>query len=376
MKKTSIFVATTLALVMGLVGCAGADDSTTTKEHVAQTVDLRNYKGDKVSFLETGDAGRAARSAFTAAREANTEFSYEFVGIVPRFIGENGVEVNHPSYWKVETPEPVIYDIGSPEFGAIVNSVKIKDDPKGIRFIFNRPEGYEKSKFTYVNVQFLDMVGHKSTGIGFGGEKLTDTDEDPKVEIVYPLVDPESELETRFWIQIATDDYYADLTYKVVPIHGEGSVKPVQEDYRIRDYLELSEDGVMTLKLTVPPVAKDGTLIHSIGLHMQKGDAPAYTEEAGQPEGLPLCIVETASEEEIIASKLGTICEYKVDFKKLFDELEDAEKAEVLEALKETPYIWASFIYDYEVPVEGFEEFTFSTPWVISNTIKNPFAGE
>ena len=131
----------------------------------------------------------------------------------------------------------------------------------------------------------------------------------------------------------------------------------------------------MTLKLTVPPVAKDGTLKHNIGLHMQKGSASAYTEAAGTPSDvLLLCVAnEDATAEEIEASKDGAIYEYKVDFKELYNNLTEEEKAAVNADLKTNPYIWASLIYSYEIPTEGFEDFVFDTPWVISNVIKNPF---
>ncbi len=364
--KTLAAAALALAIIMTLTSCPDKP----AEKHVAKVVDLRNKLGGQVSFRSTNP---------------NVDFSYELLHSVPRFIGENGVEKDVPSFWSNGNgADSVRYTSADAKFAAIENAVIIEDHPDGIKFTFNRPAGYETAKFTWINIQYLDEVGHKSTGISLSGEQLTDTDEDPKVELIYPLVDPEREL-TRFWIQISTDGddvafenaHYAQLMYKVVPVHGHGCVWAVQPDYQIRDYLGLSEEGVMTLKLTIPPVAKTGTLKHSVGLHMQSGPAPAYSENAGQPSDIwELTFEEPATEEEIEAATEDHEAEFTVDFKAEFEKLNDEEKAAVRAGLKDKPFIWASLIYHYEVNVEGLEGYVFDTPWVISNVVANPFPAE
>ncbi|MCQ2576899.1 MAG: hypothetical protein MJ176_00055 [Treponema sp.] len=366
-----------MALALGLVSCAPVasnDSNSDGGNHVAEVVDLRNYVGNKVSFVDDpgNDGGRAARSARAASVNPNKEFSFELVNVVPRFIGENGVETNPPSFVVTGTDaDPKNYTYADDEFAVFKNAVLIEDNDNGIKFTFTKPTGYS-ADFTGINVQFLDKVGHKSTGVSLYDSELAGKD---TVNLVYLLVDPYSTDETRFWIQMYSDDYYADLTFKVVPVHGYGCVKSVQPDYKITDYLELSEDGVMKLKLTVPPVAKDGTLTHNVGLHAQLGSGAAYSEGAGQPKDIEvLSFSEPASVEEVNASKQGTVYEYTVDFKAKYDALDDTRKGEVDSILASKPYIWASVIYSYEVPVDGINTIEFDTPWVISNVVANPFA--
>ncbi len=379
MKKIKILAAAalSLAIIVSLTSCPEAPK----EKHVAKVVDLRNKKGGQVAFRSTNpDPGKV--------------FSAELLNFVPRFIDENGAHPDVPSYLILgkgagEKNLPAV----NPEFPAekIANAIKIEDHKDGVKFTFTRLEGYETAPFTWINVQYLDGVGHKSTGISLAGPtKLTDTDENPSVELVYPLVDPNSDVPTRFWVQVSTNDddvpaenaYYASFFYKVDPVNGYGCVDTVQPDYQITDYLGLSEDGVMTLKLTIPPVAKvnvanASTLTHSVGLNMQSGFAPAYSEKAGQPSAIrQLCIEESATPAEIEAAENDQTVAYTVDFKAKFEELDADEQAAVLADLEAKPFIWASLIYHYEVNVPGLEGYVFDTPWVISNVVPNPFSAE
>ncbi|MCQ2613245.1 MAG: hypothetical protein MJ183_06560 [Treponemataceae bacterium] len=374
MKKIKILAAAalSLAIIVSLTSCPEAPK----EKHVAKVVDLRNKKGGQVAFRSTSpDSGK--------------KFNAGLLDSVPRFIGENGVEENVPSYLiRGKGADAEKLNAVDPEFPAeeIKKAIKIDNHDDGVKFTFTRLEGYETAPFTWINIQYLDGVGHKSTGVSLSGDKLAgDT-----VELVYPLVDPNSDVPTRFWVQVSTDGdgvpaanaYYASFFYKVDPVNGYGCVDTVQPDYQITDYLGLSEDGVMTLKLTIPPVAKvnvanASTLTHSVGLHMQSGSAPAYSENAGQPSDIwELTFEGPATEKEIEAAENDETVAYTVDFKAEFEKLDADKKAAVRAGLKDKPFIWASLIYHYEVNVPGLEGYVFDTPWVISNVVPNPFSAE
>lgn len=364
--KTSFIVLSALVAAIALSSCANNTPDET--KHVAKVVDLRNKKGNAISFSRS------------AARAADAEFSSEFLKTVPRFIGENGVETNHPSFLDIKDVKR--YNPNDEEFNKILAAVKIEDHKDGVKFTFKRMAGFEDVPYKWVNVQFLDDVGHKSTGISFDPNNKTSLVDSTTgtVEIIYPLVDPtrpnKNGKETRFWIQLTTDKYYADLSYKVVPKNGHGCVENVQEDYNIRDYLKLSEDGVMSLELTIPPIAKADTLKHNVGIYVQKTSDPQYTEKAGNPVNTNLGISEAASEAEINAAKDGKVVEYKVDLKEFYAKLTEEQKNGLNTMLKDNPYVWVSLTYNYKVDIPGLEDYVFDTPWVISNVISNPFAAK
>jgi len=358
MKKTLLSILACSAVLFGLISCGAAPDETT---HEAKVVDLRNKKGGTVSSIRA--AGNTA---------VNTDFSAKFLESVPRFIGENGVETGY-SFWAIKGTETTVKPSDA-EFEKIKAVVKIEDHDDGIKFTFTRPEGYADKPIDWVNIQYLDDVGHKSTGIDFDKDNHATFLSTNSIEVVYPLVDPYKD-ESRFWIQLSNDDYYIALFYAVTPIHGHGCVDTVQEDYQIRDYLELSDEGVMSLKLTIPPVAKTGTLKHSVGLYAQSGSGNQYTEGAGTPINITqLGFFEEASAEEIAAATAGKEVEYTVDFADKFINLSAENKAKVEAVLEANPYIWASLVYKYQVNVPGLEDYVFSTPWVISNVISVPAA--
>jgi len=360
MKKTVLCALACSAVLLGLISCNQTPD--TTKEHVAEVVDLRNKKNGEAVNLRS------------AMREASGQaFSSEFLASVPRFIGENETK-EAKSIWAIGNESVNTSDA---KFDKIKAAVKIEDDKDGIKFTFTRPEGYTDKEFTWVNIQYLDEVGHKSTGMSLDKNSHSAILSKDTVSIVYPLVDDTKKTDTRFWIQLCTDSYEAQLFYKVVPAkdHGHGCVKAVQEDYKIRDYLTLSEDAVMTVNNTIPPVAKTGTLKHNIGVYAQATGDNQYTDKAGIPVNIPeMGLFEVASEAEISAGNNGTVVDYKYDFKDRYNKLSAEDKAKVDAVLKDKPYIWVSYAYKYQVNVEGLSDYTFDTPWVISNVIKNPLA--
>lgn len=358
MKKTLLTLLACTAVMFGMISCSQAEDETK-KEHVTQVVDLRSKKGGEVSF----------RSA--TARAANTDFSYEMLPKLDNFIGENGVEVMY-SKWVYRNGAEIIKIINynDAEFAKIKAAITLADHKDGVEFTIKHPEGedYRTKPFTWLNVTYVDEVGHKAVGVDIPNTEFGKEE----VKVVFPLVDPNKPSAT-FWLQVCTAEYEAQLVYKVVPIHGYGCPDPVQEDYRIRDYLKITEDGKLSLVYTVPPKAKANTLQHDIAIYVQNSSKPQYSKEAAEENNDPKhrgFILESATAEEIAAVAEGRVVQYSIDLKEKFD---DDQKREINKDVTENPYVWASFIYKYKVDIEGLDDYTFAAAWFISDVIKNPF---
>lgn len=360
MKKTLLSILACSAVLFGLISCGAAPDETT---HEAKVVDLRNKKGGTVSNL------RAATSA-----EENTTFSSEMINEYDHFIGENGPEKTI-SKW-VFHKEKKLYEYNSEEFKKIKAAVVLSDDPNGVKFTINKPEGYTQD-FTWINIHYLDDAGRKSTALDTGANGMDLSGKD-KIELVFPLVD-KTKPETKFWIQVCTDDYEAQLMYKVTPVNGYGCVDSVQSDFSMRDYLEITDEGVLVLKLTIPPVAKTDTLKHNIQFHIQTSSKPQYSKEAGAEENKIkdlYAIYEAASAAEVNAANEGKEVDFKLNLVDVLAGLSPAELAAFPAEASTYKYLWASFIYSYQVNVPGLENYIFTTPWVISNVVENPMAAE
>lgn len=369
MKKTLLSVLACSAILLSIISCQAGPDV----EEPSKAFDMRNKLHGKVT-------------TFRAGEEPGKEFSYEFLDHVEGFLGENGREDVHASF---ATINGAVVNTNE-DFEQFKNAVIIEDDPNGVKFTFTRPTGFADKPITYINIQYLDGVCHKSTGVIIPDSVMAQDATEGKIEVVYPLVDPNNEL-TRFWIQLAStveeegkekDIYYADLSFKVTPVNGYGCVDDVLPSYKIRDNLTITEDGKLILKKYIPPVAKEGTLKHAIGFTLKTSPELQYSEAEWKDNNknaeIKLGLLELAAENEVEASDVDDNEENPedivFDIAELFENMyfTSDELAELQTAVDEYPYMWASVIYHYKLDIEGLEDYTFATPWTISNVIANP----
>ncbi|MCQ2241699.1 hypothetical protein [Treponema sp.] len=354
MKKTNLIIAfaifaTTSALLF--TGCPKEPDPS--KPHVAEIVDLRNYKNDGTVLSRAANSGESDPVSST--------FSYKIIDNVKNFDG--GVEGNGVSrFQKTENGQWKLIFPGDAEFEALAGMVSFEDHPDGFKFVFKKAADY--GNIDWVNLQYVDKNGNRSTAIE--AEDWGTLTESGDFEIVYPLVNPNTS--NIFWVMFDDnnpDHYSAYLFFEVNTIHGKGCVKPMQWDYQETDYSEILDGHLLHITKMIPPKAYNIT--HSFQLIEQKNGTEAYGPYLNEDGSYDVvtklggCFDEKISEEEQLAADNGTALDYTIDLADYLEEDFDNYWGKIDLSLSEgKPYIFTEFNYKYQL--EGYDGYFFSTP--------------
>ncbi|MCQ2592251.1 MAG: hypothetical protein MJ188_05660 [Treponema sp.] len=348
MKKTLLSLAICAVAFLGLTGCPGnPSESDPKKQHVAEIVDLRNYKSDGTIL----------------ARESITEFSYKIIDNVENFDGgAEGTGVSR--FQKTENGQWKQLFPGDAEFKALASMVSFEDHEDGFKFVFKKSEDY--GNISWVGLQYVDENGNRSTAIDIEDWDALTSQGD--FEIVYPLVNPNTS--NIFWVMFDDGNpnhYSAYLFYEVNTIHGKGCVKPMQWDYQETDYTEILDGHILHITKMIPPKAYNIT--RSFQLIEQKNGSKAYGEYKNDDGSYDVvtklggCFNEKITEEEQTAADNGTALDLKIDLADYLEENYEKYWGNIdLSKSEGKPYIFTEFNYKYQL--EDYDGYYFSTPAV------------
>lgn len=340
MKKTLITVLSCALAGLVLAGCSNAPAA----KHVAQIVDYRIKDA----------AGNIVARAASSEPEVKYEFSYKLLKDLPNFNGDAKMSYVH---YKVDGE--TVTETSGENFDMLKNAITFEDCEEGIKFKFTKPADFDN--VNYINFQYVDSNGQRSTSVGLTDEFYKGKDD---IEMIFPLV--VAGKKANFWIMLDNGNESqpaAFFFYEIMPAHGDSFIQPLQKDYEETDYISIEEGHILKLHKVIPPKTIK-PLWHFIGLMEQNGAGPAWV---GGPVNKLYGIFEEASEIEVSAANAEepTVADYVLDLKDIMTEQwKDNDTLGY-------PYIFVEFLYQFAM--EDFPEYTFATPSIkcvpVPNTI-------